>query len=60
MDKQGNIHSSTIGFFLEVTGSLLISFGVLSIPTNLFSNSLVPEFLVALGTIIMIGGKFFK
>lgn len=57
-DKKAKINM--LGFSIEVIGAGFISFGVFSIPLKLFGNELFSELIIAVGTVIMIIGRFLR
>lgn len=58
--KKGVFNGGGAGFTIELIGAALVSFGVLTIPFRLFGNELISEFIVAIGTLIMIVGRFLR
>lgn len=57
-NKQGKLN--VFGFSVELFGALTVSVGVFTIPLKIFSNELISELIIALGTIVMIAGRFLR
>ena len=58
MEKKARINMA--GFSIELIGAGMISFGVFTIPLRIFGNELISELIIAVGTVVMLAGRFLR